>query len=114
MLFNIFVSNMDSGIECNLSKFADHTKLSGAVDTVKGRDTIQRDLERLEKWAHANLMKFNTTKYKHKYRLGREWLESSPEEKDLGVLADGRLNISWQCELATQRPTVSWVASRAA
>jgi len=23
---------------------------------------------------------------KHKYRLGRGWLQSSPEEKDLGVL----------------------------
>ncbi|PKU49490.1 rna-directed dna polymerase from mobile element jockey-like [Limosa lapponica baueri] len=40
VLFNIFISNMDSGIECTLTKFADNTKICSAVDMLEGRDAI--------------------------------------------------------------------------
>jgi len=49
-------------------------------------------------WACVNRTKFNKAlckvlhtgrgNPKHKYRLGREWLESSPKEKDLGAPLD--------------------------
>lgn len=74
---------------------------------------IQRDLVRLQGWACTKLKKFNNAKYevlhlswgspKHKYRLGREWIESSFEKKDLGLLFHEKLCMKGQCALATQK-----------
>ena len=129
VLFNIFIGNMDSGIECTLTKFANNTKLCGVVDTLEGRDAIHRDLDRLQRWACVNLIKFNKTRCevlhmsqgngKHKYRLGTEWIESSPNEKDLEVLVDEKPSMTRQCALAAQKANsilgctkAAWAAGR--
>ncbi|KAK4818046.1 hypothetical protein QYF61_004573 [Mycteria americana] len=116
ILFNIFINELVDGAERAFSKFSDDTKLGGVADTPEGRAVIQKDLNRLEKWADRNLTKFNKERCKvlhlgrnnilHQYMLGATQLERSLAESDLGVLAPG--GPGWQIiSCAAYRSTLS-------
>ncbi|KAJ7417295.1 rna-directed dna polymerase from mobile element jockey-like [Willisornis vidua] len=87
------------------SKFTDDTKLGGVVNSPEGCAALQKDINRLERWAE-NCLKFNNGKCRvlhlgknpmHQHRLGDDLMESSSTEKDLGILVDNKLSMSQQC-----------------
>lgn len=81
-----------------LCRFADNTKLGGAVGVPSTRASIQQDLGKLEA---NNLTKLSRDMWstalswnnpKHQFRLGINWLKSSPTEKDPRVILKASLN----------------------
>jgi len=111
--WDFFINDLDEELECTLSKFADETKLEGAVDTPEGCAAIRRDLDRLESWAERNLMRFNKGKCRvlhlgrnnpmHQYRLGADLLGSNSVTRDMGVLMDNKLTMRQHCALVAKK-----------
>lgn len=96
--------------KCILSKFAVDTNLRTAANMLEGRDATQKIPDLFEMWAYENLIKFRKAKCKvlhlelgnpkYKYNLGKEYIENSCEETDLGMLMDEKLSMSQQCAFA--------------
>lgn len=92
ILFEIFISYLDYGEDCALSKFAGDTNQEIVADMPEGCAVFQRDVDSLEIWADGSLMKFNKAKCKilptgknslHNYMLEANCLGKSPLQKGL-------------------------------
>ena len=90
ILFIIYVNDIDDGIACKISKFAN------IVITEAQRQIIQKDLNTLVDWSEKWHMKFNLNKY-HVLHIGNYnpltsysmkdvQLKSVDKEKDLSVI----------------------------
>ena len=114
MLFNLFVTDLDSTVECTFSKFVGDTNFCDVVNTVKRRDATQRDPDKLQRWVCENLIKINKAIHVQGYSYGSlqsdaqrqaEWrmhLEQSSGETPR-VLVDEKPNTNWQCAVAAQK-----------
>ncbi|KAJ7414087.1 hypothetical protein WISP_86323 [Willisornis vidua] len=86
---------------------------SQITQTWRACTVFQSNPDRKKKQEEKNLTRFNNGKCKvlHmdlnnprlQHRLGADWLESSPGEKDLEVFPTNMLTMSQQCALAAKR-----------
>jgi len=96
LLFTIFINDFEDNVTNKILKFADDSKLWGAVETVQDRTGIQKDLDTLGEWSVINQMPFNVSKckvmhigkknVKADYSLMGQVITKTSEEKDLGVV----------------------------
>jgi hypothetical protein len=107
ILFLIYINDMDDGIACKISKFADDTKIASKVTTTHDREILQSDLDRLVNWASKWQMKFNVEKCKvlhigsnnnrAQYLMNGQQLSAVNKEKDLGITISSDLKPSQHC-----------------
>ena len=110
LLFVIFINDIDDNIVNKILKFADDTKLLGAVSTKAEVDELRKDLHKLFSWSQEWQMLFNVAKcgvvhFGHNnpreiYTLGGTQIETLHEERDLGVIIDESLKCRKQCAKA--------------
>jgi hypothetical protein len=109
LLFVIFINDLDGVVrQINIiRKFADDTKLGKKVKTEKDREELQEALNQLCAWAERWGMEFNVGKCKvmhagfhnpgFSYEMNGQLLETSSEERDIGVIITSNLKPSAQC-----------------
>lgn len=112
VLFTIYINDIDllALLITLLLKFADDTKLGQIVRSKTDAKNLQDCLDNLMEWAAKWGMAFNTKKCKvmhigrHNprtpYHMGGEILETTEEERDIGVLTSCNLKPSGQCAKA--------------
>uniref|UniRef100_A0A8C5MQR1 Reverse transcriptase domain-containing protein n=1 Tax=Leptobrachium leishanense TaxID=445787 RepID=A0A8C5MQR1_9ANUR len=113
ILLNLFINELEIGIESHVSVFADDTKLGKVIQCEQDVTLLQRDLDRLGDWALKWQMKFNVDKCKlmhfgvkytqATYTLNGTELGKSKQEKHLGVIIDFKLSNNVQCQTAAAK-----------
>jgi len=96
ILFLIYINDLDSGIKNWILKFADDTRIFGAIKNTDDQCMMQKDLNTLLQWTKEWQMLFNVEKCKvmhlgrnnmqYDYTLDNTLLDTVSVEKDLGTV----------------------------
>lgn len=106
LLFILFTADLCGLIQSEKLFFADDLKIFRAILSRIDCCIIQRDLDTIVKWCHANGMEVNADKCKcisfsrsrspmqQNYEMASQTLERVSSIKDLGVIVDSRMNFN--------------------
>ena len=103
-LFLIYINDIDDGVASTILKFADDTKITRRVASVEDACELQEDHLRMYEWSVEWQMLFNASKCRvmhvgrgnecYGYFMGETLVETTREEKDLGVYISNNLSPS--------------------
>ena len=114
LLFLIFINDIDEAVLSIdiIKKFADDTKVGQVIGNDEDRKKLQEALDELGRWATDWGMAFNVKKCKvmhignknpnHQYSMGNQQLETTEEERDIGVIMSSNLKPTAQCNKAAR------------
>ena len=96
-----------------VGKFADNTKVGGVVHSVEDCQRLQRDIDRMQKWAEkwqkefnpekCEVVYFGRTNSKAEYNVNGRILGSVEEQKDLGVHVPRSLKVASQVDRVVKK-----------
>ena len=110
LLFLVFINDISNNIKSGLSLFADDTKTFSSVKNEALKRELQGSIDALYDWSKKWCMQFNAGKCAvlhlgfnnpgHSYKLGDTSLNSSKNEKDVGVIIQSNSKVDLQCRKA--------------
>ncbi|CAM5152026.1 unnamed protein product [Natator depressus] len=113
VLFSIFINDLEKGVNSEVAKFADDTKLLKIVKSQADCKELQKYLSELCDWATKWQMKFSVDKWKvmhigkhnpnYTYKMMGSKLVVTTQKRDLGVIVDSSLKTSTQCAVAVKK-----------
>lgn len=111
LLFLTLINDLPKVLTSPCQIFADDVKLWREIHSEEDAKTLQSDLHNLHTWSIENRLPFNLMKCRRlplrnkstrEYHLGDHKLETSQREQDLGVIIQGDLGTSVQCQKAAK------------
>ena len=104
IMFQVYINDIHEGVTSYMNLFADDAKLLKIVNSKEDCLALQRDIDKIWEWSKKWKLEFNAKKChvmemgKSKrrptfdYKMGRETIVKSREERDLGVVVQDTLS----------------------
>ena len=113
ILFLIYINDLCDVIkDCNLSMFADDTKIFKVVKNEQDKETLQDNINAMSKWCQDWQMSLNLTKChslsfgnkrQYTYELNGQQLTEVNCERDVGVLVPSNLKYTEHCGMVVSK-----------
>ena len=114
-MFLTYINDIPDAVNSSIKIFADDTKVYRSVTHLTQIQDLQRDIDSVVDWSDKWQLPFNEAKckclhigpgnLKHVYQMRDNVLESTSDERDLGIVIDSALKFKRQAASAASKAT---------